>query len=100
LSADPKSPAVAPSARGGSGDKLLERVSRVLTTVADLSAPAPDQDFDALGIDSLTRLELLAILEKEFDIEISEDFLVEFRTINRVVQVVRGRLGTSMRDGD
>ena len=69
-----------------------------MATVSGQPAPAPDEELEDAGIDSVARLELLAVLENEFDVEVSEDLLVEFRTINKIVRVVEGILELSARN--
>ena len=84
--------------RDGDPSGTIGRVSRAVSTVTSRPAPAPDEELDEAGIDSLARLELLAVLEIEFDVEISEDLLIEFRTINKIVRIVEGILELSARN--
>lgn len=48
---------------------------------------------DELGIDSLLALEVLSALEKRFRIEVPEEDLIQFTTVNKVIEVARGKLG-------
>jgi acyl carrier protein len=71
--------------------RIRERVAEVLARVKD-GAPGPDDDLAALGMDSMARLDLLALLEREFGIELTEDLIPEFRTVNRIARIIRGAL--------
>jgi acyl carrier protein len=46
-------------------------------------------------MDSMARLDLVALLEREFGIELTEDLIPEFRTVNRIARIVRGALAAS-----
>jgi acyl carrier protein len=72
--------------------RIRERVADVLAKVSGREAPGPDDDLAALGMDSMARLDLLAMLEREFQVELTEDLVAEFRTVNRVARIVRGAL--------
>jgi len=72
--------------------RIRERVADVLAKVSGRGAPGPDDDLAALGIDSMARLDLLAMIEREFEVELTEDLIAEFRTVNRIARIVRGAL--------
>jgi len=72
--------------------RIRERVAFTLSKVASGAAPGPDDDLAALGMDSMARLELLALLEQEFAVELTEDLIPEFRTVNRIARIIRGAL--------
>ena len=72
--------------------RIRERVADVLATGSGRGAPGPDDDLAALGIDSMARLDLLAMIEREFEVELTEDLIAEFRTVNRIARIVRGAL--------
>ncbi len=48
-----------------------------------------ETDLFELGLDSMARLELLALIEERFAIELMEDITQEFRTIARISRVIR-----------
>ncbi|MFD2555072.1 acyl carrier protein [Sphingobacterium tabacisoli] len=48
--------------------------------------------FDDLGFDELDFIEFIIFLEKEFDIEISDELAEEIRTIQNAIDAVNGRL--------
>jgi acyl carrier protein len=72
--------------------RIRERVAAVLSGILSRAAPGPDDDLDEMGVDSMARLDLLAALENEFHIELTEDLVAEFRTVNRIARIVRGAL--------
>jgi acyl carrier protein len=72
--------------------RIRERVAGLLAEVSGRGAPGPDDDLAALGMDSMTRLDLLAMIEQEFQVELTEDLIMEFRTVNRIARIVRGAL--------
>ena len=48
-----------------------------------------ETDLFELGLDSMARLELLALVEERFAVELTEDMTQEFRTITRISRVIR-----------
>ena len=48
-----------------------------------------ETDLFELGLDSMARLELLALIEERFGVELTEDVTQEFRTITRISRVIR-----------
>ena len=56
----------------------------------DLSALTADDDLvAALGIDSMLGLQILAGVEKRFDVRLRDEELIEMRTVGRIVEAVR-----------
>ncbi len=47
-----------------------------------------ETDLFELGLDSMARLELLALIEERFAVELTEDVTREFRTIARISRVI------------
>ena len=47
-----------------------------------------ETDLFELGLDSMARLELLALIEGRFAIDLMEDITQEFRTIARISRVI------------
>ena len=84
--------------------RIRGRVADVLAKVSGREAPGPDDDLAAVGMDSMARLELLATIEQEFQVDLTEDLVAEFRTVNRIARIVRGALSLptvgSHQDGD
>ena len=60
----------------------------------DLSSLAADDDLvETLGIDSMQGLQILAGVEKRFDVRLPDRELIEMRTVGRIVQAVRRAAG-------
>ena len=51
-----------------------------------------ETDLFELGLDSMARLELLALAEERFAVELTEDMTQEFRTITRISRVINNAL--------
>ncbi|MBW2278477.1 MAG: acyl carrier protein [Deltaproteobacteria bacterium] len=77
------------SPRALSRSDLERRVADVVAEVGGCGAPASDAQLADLGFDSLALLDLLAVLEETFGIELTEDVITEFRTVAGVARVVR-----------
>jgi acyl carrier protein len=78
-------------------DEVDDRVRRILALHLDLDAarlsPATRLGED-LCVDSLTAVEILMVLEDEFDIALPEDEVGELRTYADLVDVVADRVAT------
>jgi len=58
-------------------------------TARDVSSLQPDDDLVmAVGIDSLQGLQILAIVEKRFDVRLRDEELIQMRTIGRIAQAI------------
>ena len=70
---------------------IIGRVSRV-----DVSTLGRDDDLvEHLGVDSLQGLQILAGVEKRFDVMLPDDELITFRTIGRIEETVQRLLAAS-----
>ena len=69
-------------------ESIQERVLRVIATTKRIPPESvqPDSSFEALGIDSLDRLNILFDLESEFDIEIDDEDAKQVSTIPQMVE--------------
>lgn len=56
---------------------------------ADIWARRDDHFFKDMEIDSLLALEILAMLEKQYKIEVPEERLAEITTLNNIINLVR-----------
>jgi acyl carrier protein len=97
MSTDSRPPSATPP-RGQTPSQIVERVAKLVAELSGRDTPAPDDDLAGLGIDSVARLELLARLEADFDIELTEDFIGEFRSVAHISRIVRDARGLSVRD--
>ena len=78
-------------------DEVDQRIKGVFALHLDVDAGCLSADTrlgEDLCVDSLTAVELLMVLEDEFDIALPEDEVGELRTYADVVDVVADRLAT------
>jgi acyl carrier protein len=73
---------------------IEQRVVNIVAQVVE--RPAASLDLDAhmvtdLGLDSLLALEILALMEKEFKIEIQEE-LAQFQRVRQIIEVAERRI--------
>lgn len=76
-------------------DNLSAGVIRIVSDILRIESISVEDDLKKMGLESLDALEILALLEKEFDIELTEDVIVEFQTISRITKVLRGVISPS-----
>ena len=69
--------------------EIERRVAEAVVEIGGKPAPSVDEQLSDHGFDSLALLELLALLEQRFRIELTEDVVSEFKTISRISRVVR-----------
>jgi acyl carrier protein len=63
------------------------------TSSCDVSRLDPDDDFcEALGLDSLDRLNVLAAVEKHFDVSFADEQISELRSVADVLGAVEALL--------
>lgn len=77
-------------------EETLDQVKRALEAVAPTRAAEFREvrsldDLDALGLDSITTLELVDRLERRLDISFSDDFLLELKSARDLVDAIRQR---------
>ena len=70
-------------------ENIAKDVARIATAVSGKSIPSYRDDLFQLGIDSLTMLDLLAALEEHFDVHLNENITGEFRSVERIVRIIR-----------
>ncbi len=54
---------------------------------------------EELGLDSMDTIELVFQLEESFNIQISDDDIMEFKTVDHVVQYIEKRVSESKKSG-
>jgi len=72
-------------------DDIETRVRDLIARISkqDTSSVATDDDLvERLGVDSLQGLQILAGVEKRFDVRLADDELITLRTIGRISQAV------------
>jgi acyl carrier protein len=77
---------------------IEKRIRLIIGNYADISVPidkiGPDDNLIDIGLNSLSYIKLIVLLEKEFDIEFNEYELNidNYKSINAVVKTVEGYL--------
>jgi acyl carrier protein len=75
-------------------DGIVEELRSFFSKVTAGNAPAPDDDYFALGlVSSLMALELVTFVEQRFGIavEVEDLDLDNFRTMSRTAEFIRGK---------
>ncbi|NLN63197.1 MAG: acyl carrier protein [Myxococcales bacterium] len=70
-------------------DNLERRIAAIISRVVGSAIDAAEDDLENLDIDSLRRLEILALLEKEFVVTLTEDVVADFQSISRLSRIIR-----------
>ena len=65
---------------------MLEKITQVIADIfeIDQSVLEPDRELMAYGIDSARLMDLVVAIEDTFNVEISDDMMVQFRTANDI----------------
>lgn len=74
-------------------DELRDQLRRIITEVTEVENIPEDTPFADLGIDSMMAIEIVADVEKEYEITIAEDELNELVNLKAVYDKVREKLG-------
>jgi acyl carrier protein len=74
-------------------DELKDELRRIITEVTEVEDIPEDTPFADLGIDSMMAIEIVADVEKEYEITIAEDELNELVNLKAVYDKVREKLG-------
>jgi len=74
-------------------DQLKDELRRIITEVTEVEDIPEDTAFADLGIDSMMAIEIVADVEKEYEITIAEDELNELVNLKAVYDKVRQKLG-------
>ncbi|HSN85042.1 MAG TPA: acyl carrier protein [Polyangiales bacterium] len=73
-------------------DKLKEELRGIIVEVTEVEDIPEETPFADLGIDSMMAIEIVADVEKAYDIEIAEDELSELIHLNAVYEKVKEKL--------
>ena len=75
---------------------VREVIARVSISRADVSSLGRDDDLvEHLGVDSLEGLQILAGIEKRFDVRLPDEELITLRTIGRIADAVEHASSTT-----
>jgi acyl carrier protein len=73
-------------------DKLKDELRQIITEVTEVEDIPEDTPFADLGIDSMMAIEIVADVEKDYDITIEEDELGELTNLQAVYDKVKQKL--------
>lgn len=74
-----------------SNDQMLDDIKKIIAKIieVDIEKIQPETDFiEELGADSMMALEIMAALEKKYNITISEEDLPKMTNLNQVIGLV------------
>ena len=74
-------------------DTLKDELRQIITEVTEVEDIPEDTPFADLGIDSMMAIEIVADVEKNYDVTISEDELAELTNLKAVYDKVQEKLG-------
>ena len=73
-------------------DSLLDELRQIITEVTEVEEIPEDALFADLGIDSMMAIEIVADVEKSYDITIAEEELAELVNLKAVYEKVQEKL--------
>jgi acyl carrier protein len=73
-------------------DKLKDELRQIITEVTEVEDIPEDMPFADLGIDSMMAIEIVADVEKNYDVTISEEELEELINLQAVYDKVQAKL--------
>ena len=73
-------------------DTLKDELRQIIAEVTEVEDIPEDTPFADLGIDSMMAIEIVADVEKNYDVTISEDELVELTNLKAVYDKVQKKL--------
>jgi len=73
-------------------DKLKDELRQIITEVTEVEDIPEDTPFADLGIDSMMAIEIVADVEKNYDVTISEEELEELINLQAVYDKVQAKL--------
>lgn len=77
-----------------SGD-LMEELRQIIIEIAEIDEVPAKTDFADLGIDSMMAIEIVADVEKAYDVTIAEEELNELTNLQAVYDKVQEKLAQS-----
>ena len=76
-------------------DTLKDELRQIITDVTEVEEIPEDTSFADLGIDSMMAIEIVADVEKNYDITIAEEELADLTNLKAVYDKVQQKLGES-----
>ena len=76
-------------------DKLKDELRQIITEVTEVEDIPEDTPFADLGIDSMMAIEIVADVEKDYEITIEEEELADLTNLKAVYEKVKEKLGNA-----
>lgn len=73
-------------------EPILVQIRQIVAEVGGREIGGDTRDLVAEGLDSMARLDILAMIEERFGIELNESEIGEFKTILRISRVVHNTI--------
>ena len=74
-------------------EPLIDELRQIIAEVTEVEDIPEDTPFADLGIDSMMAIEIIADIEKDYEITIGEDELSELTNLKAVYEKVKEKLG-------
>lgn len=74
---------------------IASEIKRIVSEIIEIPVDELDCDahfVDDLGVDSLLALEMMSALEKRFKIEVPEEDLLQFTSVNKVIALAQEKV--------
>jgi acyl carrier protein len=72
--------------------QLKEEIRALISEIAEVDTIPDDTHFKDLGIDSMMGVEIVAAIERQYQIKILDDELKEVSTLNKSYEIVLAKL--------
>ena len=72
--------------------QLKEELRALISEIAEVDTIPDDTHFKDLGIDSMMGVEIVAAIERQYQIKIPDDELKEVSTLNKSYEIVLAKL--------
>jgi acyl carrier protein len=72
--------------------QLREEIRALISEIAEVDTIPDDTHFKDLGIDSMMGVEIVAAIERQYQIKIPDDELKEVSTLNKSYEIVLAKL--------
>jgi len=75
-----------------SDENLKEQMRSLICEITELDELGDDQEFKALGVDSMTAIEIVSALERKYAIQLPESELVHLTSLNSAHALVQKKI--------
>jgi len=72
--------------------QLKEELRALIAEIAEIDTIPDDTHFKDLGIDSMMGVEIVAAIERQYQIKIPDDELKEVSTLNKSLEIVLAKM--------